>query len=63
MAGLGEVPPAEVEPHDGMGSRPVPTVMDGEAPEQRLVAFEQLPERVQGQALADALNRSGRDRK
>ena len=32
MAGLGEVPSAEVEPHDGVAHRPVPTVVDGETP-------------------------------
>ena len=53
MAGLGEAPSAEVEPHDGMAHRPVPAVVDVQSPEQRLVALEQLLQRVHEQALAE----------
>ena len=60
MAGLGEVPSAEVEPHDGMAYRPVPAVVDGETPEQRLVALEQLLEGVHEQALAET-TRAGQE--
>ena len=48
-----EVAGAEVEPHDRMADGPVPAVVDGEAPEQRLVALEQLLARVYEQALAE----------
>ena len=53
VAGLGEVPSAEVEAHDRMAHRPVPAVVDGEASKQRLVALEQLLQRVHEQALAE----------
>ena len=49
-----EITGAEVEPHDGMAHRPVPTLVDGEAPEQRLVALEQLLQGIHEQALAEA---------
>ena len=41
-AGLAEVAAAEAEAHDGMADRPVPSVVDGEAAEQRLGPLEQL---------------------
>ena len=48
-----EVAVAEVQPHHRVALRPVPAVVDGQAPEQRLVALEQLLERVDEQALAE----------
>ena len=45
---------AEVESQHRAALRPVPIVVDGEAPEQRLVALEQLPDGVHQQALAEA---------
>ena len=47
-------PGAEVEPQDGMARGPVPVVVNLEPLEQRLVALEQLLDRVQEQALAEA---------
>ena len=45
---------AEAQTQHRMTNRPVPATMDGQPPEQRLVAFEQLLEGVQQQALAEA---------
>lgn len=47
-------PAGEVEPDDGVAARPVPTVMNIEAPKQGLAALEDLLEGVQKQALAEA---------
>ena len=48
-----EVAAAEAQPHHG-GGRPVPSVVDGEPPEQFLAALEQFLDGVQQQALAEA---------
>ena len=53
VPGLAEVPGAEVEPHDGMPHRPVPSIVDVEPGEQRLAALGQLLEGVEEQALAE----------
>ena len=45
---------AEVEAQHGVGGGPVPPVVDGEAPEQRFVALEQLLDGVHEEALAEA---------
>ena len=49
-----EVAAGEAQPHDGAALRPVPGVVDGQPPEQRLGAFVQLLEGVHEQALAEA---------
>ena len=45
---------AEVQTQHGMTNRPVPPVLDRQPLEQRFVALEQLLQRVQEQALAEA---------
>ena len=45
---------AEAQAHNRMTNRPVPATVNGQPPEQRLVALEQLLDRVQEQALAEA---------
>ena len=54
LPGLLEVAAAEVQPHYRVTLRPAPTVVNCQAAEQLLAAFEQLFERVHEQALAEA---------
>ena len=54
VTGLREATAAEVEADDGMADGPVPTVVDVQPLEQRLVALEQLLQGVHEQALAEA---------
>ena len=54
VARLVEVPAAEAEPQHRVAHGPVPAVVDRQTGEQGLVAFEQLLQRVQEQALAEA---------
>ena len=49
-----EVAGGEAQAHDGMAPGPVPAVVHGQVPEQRLVALVQLLEGVHEQALAEA---------
>ena len=48
-----EVAAAEAEPHHRMASRPSPALLDVQTREQLLAALEQLPQRVQEQALPE----------
>ena len=54
VARILEVAGPEVEPHHGIAHRPVPMPVDVEPFEQGLVALEQLLQRVEEQALAEA---------
>ena len=54
VTGLLEVATAKAEPQDRIVNRPIPAVVDVKPLEQWLVALEQLLERVQEQALAEA---------
>ena len=54
VARLLEVAVAEAEPQHGVTHRPVPASVDGQPLEQRLAALEELLQRVQEQALAEA---------
>ena len=44
----------KIEPDDRMPPRPVPPIMDIQPPKQRFAAVEQLIERIEEQALAEA---------
>ena len=49
----GDADRAQVQPHHRMAHRPVPVVVDGQPPEQRLVPLEQFLDGVQQQTLAE----------
>ena len=54
MTGLLEVAGSEAQAQHRMAHRPIPVLVDVEALEEPLVAFEQLLQRIQEQALAEA---------